>query len=88
MSFPLVDAPVEILLGADVISKFPITGSRIGKSDSPSAFHLVIGRALAGPDSSLAHLNTLRQSHHRTDAEESEPQDLPLPIAALKRAGR
>ena len=82
LTFPLVDTPIEILLGADVISKFPITESRIGKSDSPSALHLVIGWALAGPDSNLSQLNTSRQSFHRMDAEEADPQDQPLPIGS------
>ena len=50
LEFAKVDSEVELLLGSDVIARYPISESLVGGDDTPTAYHLVIGWALAGPD--------------------------------------
>ncbi|XP_077972226.1 uncharacterized protein LOC144427227 [Styela clava] len=57
LNFPLLDKPIDLLIGADVLGRYPITETRVGAAGFPTALHTILGWALTGPDVSIAETN-------------------------------
>ncbi|XP_077967678.1 uncharacterized protein LOC144421943 [Styela clava] len=50
LSFPEVNGTIKVLIGSDVLGQFPISDTCVGEQGSPTAYHTMLGWALAGPD--------------------------------------
>ena len=53
LDLPVVYAPVELLIGTDTITRFPISEVRLGNSTCPFTSRPVLGWMLDGPGASL-----------------------------------
>ena len=78
LSFPRLESTIDILIGSDVLGRHPISATRVGEEGSPTAYHTVLGWALAGPDKNAEIINNADINFLQTDTASKFLNDSPF----------